>query len=161
MEKFQSAAVSGHPRGIPVLPTSSSSPPSSRFTHRERGERMHPFLLPRRGPLFPAFVSTSSGLSHDLLSRVYDFRLHCLHCKGKFSRSAPTIGEQPRTSFTSCPSRNRGRSYSPLLPPSAAKKRKKKRQRRKEKRIRRFRYRAASQFFTSGEPLASNNSISS
>lgn len=55
VEKFQSA-VSGHPR---VIPLSSSHPASPTDTPRER---VLPFLLPR--PV-SAFVSTSSGLSHD------------------------------------------------------------------------------------------------
>lgn len=53
VEKFQSA-VSGHPRGIP----------SRLIPHHEGSPRklVLPFLLPR--PV-SAFVSTSSGLSHD------------------------------------------------------------------------------------------------
>lgn len=80
VEKFQSA-VSGHPRDIPTaLPLTPCCRPPSRLdspSEKER-ERVLPFLSSRPARLFsssscyyypvsrvPAFVSTSSGLSHD------------------------------------------------------------------------------------------------
>lgn len=106
VEKFQSA-VSGHPRDIPTaLPLTPCCRPPSRLGSPSEKEREREFSLfflhgphdsspPPLATTIPCPAFPHSFLRvpdcRTILSRVYDFRLYCLHYKGKFSRSASTI----------------------------------------------------------------------
>lgn len=87
VEKFQSA-ISGHPRVISPFPRLIL--PRRPIPPRKRECSLFFFRV-----LFPhSFLRVPD--CRTILSRVYDFRLHCLYRKRRFSRSVSTIGKRSK-----------------------------------------------------------------
>lgn len=100
VEKFQSA-----PYRATLATFPSSSPPSLLESPRHETSAQLLFSSSTSFPFYPpklllsrtsAFVSTSSGLSHDPFASLRFPFFYSVYTKDKFSRYASAIGEQPR-----------------------------------------------------------------